>query len=70
VVEKARAWVVLVIEMERFLDAGTRDPRAWQALLDRQRAAREQYYAAVRTDLALPPGHAARWALPSPRTHV
>ncbi|MEV8463871.1 MULTISPECIES: hypothetical protein [Streptomyces] len=64
VVEKARAWVVVVLEMERFLRDGTRDPAAWQALLDRQRAGREAYYAAVREDLALPPGHGARWALP------
>lgn len=65
VVEKARAWVVTVLEMEEFLRAGTRDPSAWQALLDRQRAGREGYYAAVREDLALPPGHSARWPLPS-----
>lgn len=64
VVEKARAWVVVVLEMEQFLRDGTRDPAAWQALLDRQRAGREAYYAAVREDLALPPGHGARWALP------
>lgn len=64
VVEKARAWVVVVMDMERFVREGTRDPRAWQALLDRQRAGREEFYAAVREDLALPPGHSARWALP------
>ncbi|MFV0132242.1 hypothetical protein ACLGIH_03070 [Streptomyces sp. HMX87] len=64
VVEKARAWVVTVLEMEAFLRAETRDPAAWQALLERQRAAREGYYSAVREDLALPPGHGARWALP------
>ncbi|WP_030605219.1 hypothetical protein [Streptomyces fulvoviolaceus] len=64
VVERARAWVVVVVEMERFLREGTRDPAAWQALLERQRAGREGYYAAVRDDLALPPGHSARWPLP------
>ncbi|MFE1029425.1 hypothetical protein ACFW5I_33590 [Streptomyces sp. NPDC058818] len=64
VVEKARAWVVTVLEMERFLREGTRDPDAWRALLERQRAGREGYYTAVREDLALPPGHAARWPLP------
>jgi hypothetical protein len=55
--------VVTVMEMERFLREGTRDPEAWQALLERQRAGREGYYAAVRDDLALPPGHSARWPL-------
>ncbi|WP_121745469.1 hypothetical protein [Streptomyces sp. E2N166] len=64
VVEKARAWVVTVLEMEGFLREGTRDPDAWQTLLERQRAGREGYYTAVREDLALPPGHAARWPLP------
>ncbi|MGC9377347.1 hypothetical protein [Streptomyces sp. MH13] len=64
VVEKARAWVLTVMEMERFLREGTRDPDAWQALLERQRAGREGYYTAVREDLALPPGHTARWPLP------
>lgn len=63
VVEKARAWVVLVMEMERFLHEGRHDPAAWRDLLDRQRAGREGYYAAVREDLALPPGHSARWAV-------
>ncbi|WP_399893827.1 hypothetical protein ACGH7X_36165 [Streptomyces sp. BBFR51] len=64
VVEKARIWVVAVMEMERFLREQTRDPQAWRALLERQRAAREGYYTAVRQDLALPPGHGARWPLP------
>jgi hypothetical protein len=64
VVEKARVWVTAVMEMERFLRAGTHDPQAWQALLERQRAGREGYYAAVRDDLELPPGHSARWPLP------
>lgn len=65
VVERARTWVVSVMEMERFLREETRDPGAWQALMERQRIGRERYYAAVREDLALPPGHAARWPLPS-----
>lgn len=65
VVEKARAWVTHVMEMERFLREGTQDPEAWQVLLERQRAGRHGYYAAVREDLALPPGHSARWPLPS-----
>lgn len=65
VVERARAWVVTVMEMEEFLRGETRDPAAWRALLDRQRAGREGYYSAVRKDLALPPGHSARWALPA-----
>jgi hypothetical protein len=64
VVDTARAWVLAVLEMEAFLRAGTRDAGAWQRLLERQRAARERYYAAVRADLALPPGHSARWPLP------
>ncbi|MFJ4623304.1 hypothetical protein [Streptomyces sp. NPDC088812] len=64
VVERARVWVTTVMEMERFLRESTHDPRAWQALLERQRAGREGYYAAVRDDLDLPPGHSARWPLP------
>ncbi|MEU3841366.1 hypothetical protein AB0E88_15210 [Streptomyces sp. NPDC028635] len=68
VVEKARAWVVVTLDMENFVRAGTRDPGAWQILLDRQRAGREEFYAAVREDLALPPGHSARWALPGTPT--
>ncbi|WP_405650945.1 hypothetical protein [Streptomyces sp. NBC_00019] len=44
-----------------------RDPAAWQALMERQRAGRAGYYTAVRDDLALPPGHSARWQLPSVR---
>ncbi|MFF4350086.1 hypothetical protein [Streptomyces sp. NPDC001530] len=70
VVEKARAWVVLVMEMEQFLRERTHDPEAWQALLERQRAGREGYYRAVREDLALPPGHSARWPLPLPHLHT
>lgn len=62
VVERAREWVTVVMEMERFVRAGTRDPAAWPPLLERQRAAREGYYAAVRDDLGLPPGHPARWS--------
>ncbi|MGW3286376.1 hypothetical protein ACWDR3_17240 [Streptomyces sp. NPDC001002] len=64
VVEKARAWVATVLAMERFLREGTRDPEAWQALLERQRAGRQGYYAAVREELDLGPGHSARWPLP------
>ncbi|MEV5976919.1 hypothetical protein [Streptomyces sp. NPDC052114] len=66
VVEQARTWVVTVIEMERFLRDGTRDPRAWSDLLERQRGARHGYYAAVRRDLALPPGHSGQWTMPPP----
>lgn len=64
VVEKARVWVVALMEMERFLREERRDPEAWRDLLDRQRIGREGYYSAVREDLALPPGHSARWPLP------
>lgn len=64
VVDQARAWVVTVMEMERFVREGQQDPEAWQALLARQRAGREGYYTAVREDLGLPPGHSARWRLP------
>ncbi|MFF3640668.1 hypothetical protein [Streptomyces sp. NPDC002564] len=66
VVDAARTWVLLVIGMERFLRADTHDPEAWAALLERQRAARETYYAAVRRDLALPPGHSGRWPVTAP----
>ncbi|MFI1505399.1 hypothetical protein [Streptomyces sp. NPDC020597] len=66
VVERARAWVTVVMDMERFLREGTHDPQAWQALLERQRAGREGYYAAVREDLDLPPGHPARWPTMAP----
>ncbi|MFG2195497.1 hypothetical protein [Streptomyces sp. NPDC048639] len=65
VVEKARAWVVVVMEMEAFLRHRTQDPGAWSDLLLKQRAAREGYYGAVRRDLALPPGHTGQWRLPS-----
>lgn len=61
VVDQARVWVRVVMDMEAFLRAGTVDPEAWQGLLERQRAGREGYYTAVREDLALPPGHPARW---------
>ncbi len=67
-VEKARVWVAVVLEMERFVREGRRErrePEAWRALLAQQRAAREGYYAAVRSDLGLPPGHGARTPLPS-----
>ncbi|WP_328552337.1 MULTISPECIES: hypothetical protein [unclassified Streptomyces] len=62
VVDRARVWVTVVMDMERFQRVGTRDPQAWQTLLERQRAGREGYYAAVREDLQLPPGHPARWS--------
>ncbi len=65
VVDKARVWVVSAMEMERFVREGRRDPEAWQALLEAQRAGREGYYTAVREDLGLPPGHSARWPLPA-----
>ncbi|WP_330461339.1 hypothetical protein OIB37_33420 [Streptomyces sp. NBC_00820] len=64
VVEKAREWVVVVMDMERFVREERREPAPWQALLERQRAGRASYYAAVREDLALPPGHSARRPLP------
>ncbi|KUL73354.1 MULTISPECIES: hypothetical protein [unclassified Streptomyces] len=63
VVERARVWVVTAMEMERFVREGRVDPEHWRALLERQRAGREGYYAAVRDDLGLPPGHSARWPL-------
>ncbi|MDN3027402.1 hypothetical protein [Streptomyces sp. S.PB5] len=65
VVEKARAWVTVVLEMEQVLRDGTRDPAAWRALVERHRVGRDGYYAAVREDLALPPGLSVRWQLPS-----
>ena len=64
VVEKARVWVVTALEMERFVREHREDREEWQALLERQRAGREGYYAAVREDLGLPPGHSARRPLP------
>ncbi|GAA5018435.1 hypothetical protein [Streptomyces siamensis] len=64
VVEKARAWAVVVMEMERFLNDGTRDPDGWQALLERQRTVREAYYVAVRADLALTTGRPPGWQVP------
>ncbi|MFE2416029.1 hypothetical protein [Streptomyces hokutonensis] len=64
VVAKARVWVTSVLAMERFLREGRHDPETWQDLLERQREGRQGYYAAVRDDLALPPGHSAAWVLP------
>lgn len=61
VVEVARAWAVVAIDMERVPQERIRSTEEWQALLERQRAHREAYYTAVRRDLALPPGHGARW---------
>lgn len=55
--------MVAVLETERFLREETRDPEAWRALLEGQRT-REGCCTAVREDLALPPGHGARWPLP------
>ncbi|WP_199571495.1 hypothetical protein [Streptomyces murinus] len=63
VVDRAREWVVAVMDMERFLRADTHDPETWRAMMARQRAAREAYYAAVRHDLGLPPGHSGEWSL-------
>ncbi|MCF1593789.1 hypothetical protein [Streptomyces muensis] len=63
VVDKARAWVLTALEMERFVRDSREDPQAWQALLERQRAGRDAYYTAVRDDLGLPPGHSARWPI-------
>ncbi|MFE9651366.1 hypothetical protein ACFYO0_46315 [Streptomyces sp. NPDC006365] len=68
VVEKAREWVVTVMDMEGFLRDGSYSPETWSAMLDRQRAAREGYYAAVRRDMALPPGHSGRWRLAPTQT--
>ncbi|WP_155056391.1 hypothetical protein [Streptomyces blattellae] len=65
VVEQGRAWALTVVEMERFVRGRREDPQAWQALLARQRAAREDYYTAVRDDLGLPPGHSGRWSFPA-----
>ncbi|ANZ13719.1 hypothetical protein SNOUR_01995 [Streptomyces noursei ATCC 11455] len=65
VVAKARDWVVTVMDMEGFLRDRTHSPETWSAMLAQQRAAREGYYAAVRRDLALPPGHSGEWSLPT-----
>lgn len=64
VVQKAREWVLVVLAMESFLREGRRAPDAWSALMAKQRAARETYYAAVRRDLSLSPGHSGLWELP------
>ncbi|MFI1682211.1 hypothetical protein [Streptomyces sp. NPDC020607] len=66
VVDAARDWVLLVIRMEGFLREDTHDPEAWASLLDRQRTARGAYYAAVRRDLELPPGHPGDWSVTAP----
>ncbi|MDG4858532.1 hypothetical protein P8605_10275 [Streptomyces sp. T-3] len=68
VVEKARDWVVVVMDMEGFLRDQTHNPETWSAMLKRQRAARERYYTAVRRDLALPPGHSGEWRLTPTQT--
>jgi hypothetical protein len=64
VVDRAREWVVTVMDMEAFLRDWTVDPEEWSAMLQRQRTARERYYSAVRRDLTLPPGHSGAWPLP------
>ncbi|MEU1496730.1 hypothetical protein [Streptomyces sp. NPDC005732] len=66
VVEKARSWAAVVMEMERLGRERTRAPEAWQALLERQRRTREEYCTAVRADLALPDGRPAAWQVPPP----
>ncbi|MGW8551422.1 hypothetical protein [Streptomyces tubercidicus] len=68
VVAKAREWVVTVMDMEQFLRDRIQNPETWSTMLGKQRAAREGYYAAVRRDLALPPGHSGRWQLPPAQT--
>ncbi|MFD4144265.1 MULTISPECIES: hypothetical protein [unclassified Streptomyces] len=68
VVQRAREWVLAVIEMERFLREGTRDPDAWSAMLEKQRDARTRYYEAVRRDMGLPAGHPGQWSLPPSRS--
>src|SRR5260221_5926868 len=54
VVDQARAWVSVLLEMQQFLRERTHDPEAWHGLVERQREGRAGYYAAVRDDLALP----------------
>ncbi|MEV8033523.1 hypothetical protein [Streptomyces sp. NPDC086182] len=61
VVEKAREWALMAMRMENFPNERVRGQNAWRDLLQEQRATREAYYTAVRDDLALPPGHSARW---------
>ncbi|MFJ6788101.1 hypothetical protein [Streptomyces angustmyceticus] len=68
VVAMAREWVVTVMDMEQFLRDRTQSPETWSAHLEKQRTARERYYAAVRRDLALPPGHSGNWQLPPPQS--
>jgi hypothetical protein len=68
VVDRAREWVVVVMDMEAFLRDLTVDPEKWSVMLERQRTARERYYSAVRNDLALPPGHSGEWQFPTART--
>ncbi|QTZ90056.1 hypothetical protein [Streptomyces auratus] len=68
VVAKAREWVVTVMNMEQFLRDQIQNPERWSTMLEKQRAARERYYAAVRRDLALPPGHSGNWQLPPAQT--
>ncbi|MFJ8630636.1 hypothetical protein [Streptomyces sp. NPDC093568] len=68
VVERARTWVLTLIDMEQFIRRDTCDPATWHALLERQRVSRDGYYTAVRNDLALPPGHPAQWTPPMLRS--
>ncbi|MEU8716633.1 MULTISPECIES: hypothetical protein [unclassified Streptomyces] len=63
VVAKGQEWVLAVMAMERFLREERRDPEAWRTLLERQRDGRDGFYAAVRADLALPPGRSGRLPL-------
>ncbi len=63
VVERARAWVVGVMEMEQFLRDGTRDHRHGRPCWSDSAPDARVMTPAVRDDLALPPGHSARWPL-------
>ena len=64
VVEKARAWVVVVMEMERFLRGHARPRGLAGAAGAAARGARQGYYAAVREDLSLMTERPARWQVP------
>ncbi len=63
VVERARARVVVLLEVERFARAEDPDRAARQPLLARQRVARGLLHA-VRAGLGLPAGYSARRPLP------
>ncbi|MEU4096740.1 hypothetical protein [Streptomyces sp. NPDC026673] len=60
VLEAAHGWAGSAAVMERFVRAGTRDPRGWAALLERQRTARADFYLAVRQDVVPLPGPPGR----------